>query len=277
MRDLKADLEICRAATPGPAKWQKFGGEYYLTGQYGIRPIILGTIEIENQRGFGSIAHISNRNQETGLLYPLNPNHPDSRFIEEAWEGWPEAIRRALEAEAQLAEVLEESTKLQNEAMRETERHQAAFEKLLLRFMAARQALQWIAQQGCSLRGTTAIYYQSCKESDRCITEYCLPYYAKAALYGDVGEDATAETQVKALDTVAEAARAVVADHEGNLAKYPQVLELAKALAALDGGPDAENCPRHPGKKCLGLTDKGCPAECKRLVAILAGGDPDGP
>ena len=117
MRDLKRDLEICEAATPGPVKWQKFGGEYCLTGQYGIRPIILATIDVEIHRGSGHISHISNRNQETDLLYPLDPNHPDSRFIEEAWQGWPETIRRAMEAETRV-KALEAVAKAARELLR---------------------------------------------------------------------------------------------------------------------------------------------------------------
>jgi hypothetical protein len=49
--------------------------------------------------------HISNRDAVRDLLIPLDPNHPDSRFIEEAWEGWPHAIRRAMEVEAENASL----------------------------------------------------------------------------------------------------------------------------------------------------------------------------
>jgi len=37
-----------------------------------------------------------------GLLEPLKPDHPDSVFIQEAWQGWPEAISRAIAAESEL-------------------------------------------------------------------------------------------------------------------------------------------------------------------------------
>ncbi|MTI83472.1 MAG: hypothetical protein FH756_06090 [Firmicutes bacterium] len=97
-RDLKQDLETCEAATPGPVAWQRFGGEYYLTGQYGMRPIILATTDVKIA-GNAKMTTLSNRDAEKDLLIPLNPNHPDSFFIQQAWQGWPVAIRRALAAE----------------------------------------------------------------------------------------------------------------------------------------------------------------------------------
>lgn len=39
------------------------------------------------------------------------------------------------------------------------------------------------------------------------------------------------------LQAAVEAAQEVVADHEDDLAKYPQVMELARALAALEVSP----------------------------------------
>lgn len=95
-RDLKADLALCEARTKGPVRWQKFGDQYYLTGQYRLRPIIFATIEI------GGKIHISNRDAKKDLLMPLDPNHPDSRFVEEAWDGWPDTIRYAQELEAEI-------------------------------------------------------------------------------------------------------------------------------------------------------------------------------
>ena len=88
MRDLDKDLELCEKATPGPLKWQKFGKQYYLTGQYGMRPIIFATVTAEI-KGVCKSTHISNRDAESDLLIPLNPNHPDSKFVEEAWEALP--------------------------------------------------------------------------------------------------------------------------------------------------------------------------------------------
>jgi hypothetical protein len=96
VRDLEKDLELCEKRTPGPVKWQKFGKQYYLTGQYGMRPVIFATIE-ESYK----FTHISNRDAESNLLIPLNPNHPDSRFVEEAWESlpyWLGEVKRLREA-----------------------------------------------------------------------------------------------------------------------------------------------------------------------------------
>lgn len=108
-RNLVKDLELCQKATKGPVKWQKFGNQYYLTGQYGMRPIIFGVVSEKKEMDESLdnephivITHISNRDAKRDLLIPLDPNHPDSIFVEEAWEGWPHAIRRAMKAEAEI-------------------------------------------------------------------------------------------------------------------------------------------------------------------------------
>jgi len=44
-----------------------------------------------------------------------------------------------------------------------------------------REALEWIAQQPCANKSNVK-KYTACTESDDCITEYCLPCYAKKAL-----------------------------------------------------------------------------------------------
>ncbi len=86
-RDLKADLELCNKATPGP--WE-FG------------PIYAGTIagELDEER------HRANR-----------------ELLNNFREGWPHAIERAIEAEALVRELREALNKiaypvrsLQNEA-----------------------------------------------------------------------------------------------------------------------------------------------------------------
>ena len=105
MRDLQNDLEICEKVTKGPVKWQKFGKEYYLTGQYGLRPIILGTVPIDIGTEYSPV---SISNLVDGLLKPVMPDHPDSFFIQEAWQGWPESINRAIAAEAAKSELVEQ-------------------------------------------------------------------------------------------------------------------------------------------------------------------------
>ncbi|KKL67387.1 hypothetical protein LCGC14_2135500 [marine sediment metagenome] len=70
--DLREMRERCDAATKGKWRWQKFGDYYYLTGQYGCRPIIIAELD----------GGLSNRNSEMDLLIPLTPDHPDSKFLE---------------------------------------------------------------------------------------------------------------------------------------------------------------------------------------------------
>ena len=60
--------------TPGPWAWQKFGKEYCLTAQYGMRAIVLAT------RKNGPTSLVG------GLLVPLIPDHPDARLIAAAPE-----------------------------------------------------------------------------------------------------------------------------------------------------------------------------------------------
>ena len=100
MRDLKNDLEICQKATSGPVKWHKLGSIYHLIGQYGPRPIILSTVTVKQENHWYPEMCISNL--VDGLLEPLKPDHPDSVFIQESWEGWPEAINRAIAAESEV-------------------------------------------------------------------------------------------------------------------------------------------------------------------------------
>ena len=98
MRNLQTDLEICEKATSGPVRWHKLGSIYHLIGQYGPRPIILSTVTAKQENHWYPEMCISNL--VDGLLEPLKPDHPDSVFIQESWEGWPESINRAIAAEA---------------------------------------------------------------------------------------------------------------------------------------------------------------------------------
>lgn len=111
MRDYQKDLEVCEKKTPGPVKWQKFGKTYYLTGQYGMRPIIFATTRVEKE-GYADEIHISNRDAKRDILIPLSPEHPDSVFVETAWESLPWYIKRCMELEDQLqqAEEMREKT-----------------------------------------------------------------------------------------------------------------------------------------------------------------------
>lgn len=106
-RNLHADLALCEAATPGP--WLMYGGK------------------------FG----------ETNVYYPPYDNHDevvsdidadrryDAKFIAESRQGWPESIRRAIAAEAEverLTAFIESESECavdlvaENERLRESER-----------------------------------------------------------------------------------------------------------------------------------------------------------
>ena len=83
-RDLEADLAICEAATPGP---------------YRIKPC---------ECGCGRV--LLSITLTDGRFLP-----EDARFIAEAREGWPYAIRRALAAEAEVDRLRNELSILQEQ------------------------------------------------------------------------------------------------------------------------------------------------------------------
>ena len=88
-RDLAADLAICEAATAGP--WRRLTKyEQAVVGE--------GMMDVITARG-DDMAHVD-----------IEPD--DERFIIEAREGWPEAIRRALAAEAEVARLKDENYEL---------------------------------------------------------------------------------------------------------------------------------------------------------------------
>lgn len=83
-RDLHVDLAICDAATAGPWEWKE--GEWRELGRITSPSWVVCS--------FG--------NEET--YYPsagAEPNDEDIAFIAESRQGWPEAIRRAIAAEAE--------------------------------------------------------------------------------------------------------------------------------------------------------------------------------
>ena len=86
-RDLEADLAICEAATPGPWEIWRCGCGHPACNQYFI-----------------------NVTRSDGRLDPQ-----DAKFIAEAREGWPYAIRRALEAEAEVDRLRNELNILQEQ------------------------------------------------------------------------------------------------------------------------------------------------------------------
>jgi len=85
MRDLQKDLEICKGATPGP--WEVFPEVCGPEGQT--------VFQVESG---GDICDVADP-------YPRGENRPTANmhFIAEARQGWPEAIRRAKDAEERVA------------------------------------------------------------------------------------------------------------------------------------------------------------------------------
>jgi len=63
--------------TKGPLAWQKFGNEWCLTGQYGMRPIVLS---VNRRKGTLQL-----RDSERDLLIPFDPNHPDAKYLVMCW------------------------------------------------------------------------------------------------------------------------------------------------------------------------------------------------
>jgi len=85
-RDLKADLGICDKATPGP-----WGIEYRGSG----KPPFYYLWRCDKDGILGGLM-----NMLANIYYD-----GDAQFIAAAREGWPEAIERALRAEAQVAKI----------------------------------------------------------------------------------------------------------------------------------------------------------------------------
>ncbi|WOZ39805.1 hypothetical protein [Paenibacillus polymyxa] len=86
MRDLNADLALCEAATPGP--WRVYGGKFGETNVY--HP-----------------PYDSHHKVVRDVDYD---HEADAHFIAEAREGWPEAIRRAIAAEGEVATLQRDVT-----------------------------------------------------------------------------------------------------------------------------------------------------------------------
>lgn len=93
MRDLKADLAICDKATSGP--WEATS-----ESDEDVR-----VCQIENEECVCCLALMGDYNWEKeewkeGSIKQWNK---DAEFIAASREGWPEAIERAIKAEAELA------------------------------------------------------------------------------------------------------------------------------------------------------------------------------
>ena len=94
MRDLLRDLELCKKATPGP--WIALPETCGPDG-----------MEVYQEESMGCICLV-------GDPCPRGENRPteNMHFIAEAREGWPHAIERALEAEAEVEKLRAEVERL---------------------------------------------------------------------------------------------------------------------------------------------------------------------
>ena len=106
MRDLKADLELCNKATPGP--WicdlrvgcvavypENIGRVNCMGDSEGKRLFYRNGFQVKDENGYF----------KEWCVKPQDVD--DAEFIAQAREGWPHAIERALEAEAFARELVE--------------------------------------------------------------------------------------------------------------------------------------------------------------------------
>ena len=90
-RDLKADLELCNKATPGPWYRKKTGANFK---GFSSEVIIADT----SRYATGNKVYA----EPKGGQFPAN----DADFIAQAREGWPHAIERAIKAESLVRELV---------------------------------------------------------------------------------------------------------------------------------------------------------------------------
>ncbi len=69
--------------TPTPWEWQKFGEDYNLTAQHGMREIIIGVID-KNRFDVNYASHPEVAMNKNGILQSINPEHPNAAFIVKA-------------------------------------------------------------------------------------------------------------------------------------------------------------------------------------------------
>ncbi len=89
-RDLQKDLDLCESLED--ESWKLGGGE---------SPCIIG---VNTMLAAGELVTVDRVRMD---IDPLGNCDKELRFIVEAYQGWPHAIRRAMEAEALLRDVAE--------------------------------------------------------------------------------------------------------------------------------------------------------------------------
>ncbi len=105
-RDLKADLEMCNKATPGPWAKDERGG------CVAVYPRSIGEINCMDESGGKRIFYKGGYQvlDEDGRFkhWEVHPQDiADAEFVAQAREGWPHAIERALKAETLSRELME--------------------------------------------------------------------------------------------------------------------------------------------------------------------------
>ena len=212
-RDLRADLELCQKATPGP--WKPFRDTFepaiYTKLEDGCRGVCVARLE--------------------GLHGERQRN--DANFIAAAREGWPEAIERAIKAESKNTEsydllysvfdtTKEEAERLKddNAALREANDLQRdSIQQLSAQVAAYRKVIM-----NCPIEDQDGCNCPDCKAVRRC----------ENVLQGDPGAEIM-EHMAK-LEAVAEAARDY-REHEylASTDKWHEVIDrLDKSLDALE-------------------------------------------
>lgn len=96
MRDLEKDLEICRAAPPGPWRWER-------PAETGLRRpkarLLAANGELICDFGVESVG-------SSVIRAGAEPYPAAQEFIVQAREGWPEAIQRAVKAEQKVQQAI---------------------------------------------------------------------------------------------------------------------------------------------------------------------------
>jgi len=119
VRNLRADLAICEAATPGPWMWEEEQHQTYGTLYHPPEPyepayvyITVGDSDpIKIAEMWTPVYSVETDEGEKEKFLP-GTQDANARFIAEAREGWPYAIRRALELEEEVQSLRTENAQL---------------------------------------------------------------------------------------------------------------------------------------------------------------------